>query len=410
MYRYALSILRDAQDAQDALQSTMERALRSIDAQGKPGGLKAWLLGIAHNEAMNVIARRPAPARVEGFAVAPDAALAAGDRERMRQLVSDLGTLPERQRAALVMRELSGLDSEEIGAALAISPSAAKQSVYEARVALTTLAEGRDMSCDKVQQRISAGDGRRLRGRRVRAHLRDCAICQAFTAGIGSRTVDFPLLFGPLGVAAAAKTLAAVCGGTGAASAASGGSGAALGSGATSGPGATSNGGAAGSSGTPGGSLLRDRRAVIAAVGIAGVLVLGGALGANRGADDPPLAGAAAVEAAPAKAKPSRAPEPATKERRAERVSAQSLTPASVAGYTQLDPSVTTLLAGDGSGGDGPAGSGSGDPSTAAAGAGSGDSLAFTGLDVLLLAGAGLGLLGLGLLMRRGAGATRNLT
>nr|MBA2792385.1 RNA polymerase sigma factor [Thermoleophilaceae bacterium] len=179
IYRYALSILRDPQDAQDTMQNTMERTLRSIGSQRVGGGLKAWLFGIAHNEAMDTLGRR----RGAPFEDAPLLAADAAKRESMRQLMADLGTLPERQRSALVLRELSGLNSEEIGTALSISPSSAKQSVYEARVALNALAEGRDMSCDRVQQKISAGDGRRLRGRRLRAHVRDCTICQAFTAG-----------------------------------------------------------------------------------------------------------------------------------------------------------------------------------------------------------------------------------
>ena len=137
VYRYALSILRDPQDAQDVLQGTMERALRSIGSQRVEGGLKAWLFRIAHNESMDLIRRRPTAPPPESPLLAPDAASDAGERERMRQLLADLGTLPERQRSALVLRELSGLDSEEIGTALSISPAAAKQSVYEARVALT---------------------------------------------------------------------------------------------------------------------------------------------------------------------------------------------------------------------------------------------------------------------------------
>ena len=408
VYRYALSILRDAQDAQDALQSTMERALRSIGAQRKPGGLKAWLFGIAHNEAMDVIARRPGHVGADAFAVAPDAALDASDRERMRQLVSDLGTLPERQRSALVMRELSGLDSEEIGAALAISPSAARQSVYEARVALTMLADGRDMSCDKVQQRISAGDGRRLRGRGMRAHLRDCVICQAFTAGISSRTVDLPLLFPPLAVAAAAEALAAATGGANATGA--GAPDAFSAPGASSPGGASGSGAGSGSAAAPGGSPLRDRRAAVAGVVVAAVLLLAAALGASRGSDEPPFPGAPVVDAAPAEAAPAdakrspRPSEPAVTELRPDPVTARSVSGASVAGYTAFEPTVTTVLASAGAPGDGTGEGGSGGDGGAAGSDGPGGSLAFTGLDVLLLAAGGFGLLGLGLVMRRSSG------
>ena len=54
-------------------------------------------------------------------------------RDRLRGLLADLGELPERQRAALVMRELGALYFAEIGAAFETSAAVARQTVYEAR-------------------------------------------------------------------------------------------------------------------------------------------------------------------------------------------------------------------------------------------------------------------------------------
>ncbi len=65
-------------------------------------------------------------------------------RERLRSLVADLGELPERQRSAIVMRELSGLSYGEIAAALSCAEGGARQAVYEARTALRDREEGRD--------------------------------------------------------------------------------------------------------------------------------------------------------------------------------------------------------------------------------------------------------------------------
>ena len=58
-------------------------------------------------------------------------------RERVRTLLADLRSLPERQRGALVMRELAGLEYSEIGTALKMSGIAARKAVYEARVSLS---------------------------------------------------------------------------------------------------------------------------------------------------------------------------------------------------------------------------------------------------------------------------------
>jgi len=89
----------------------------------------------------------------------------AGERAALTQLVADLEQLTDRQRGALVMRELSGLTHAEIDAALALDPGAAKQTIFEARRSLGEFAKGRAMSCDDVCRAISDGGGRSLRGR-----------------------------------------------------------------------------------------------------------------------------------------------------------------------------------------------------------------------------------------------------
>src|SRR5207247_7981705 len=134
----------------------------------------------------------------------------------LRQLVADLRSLPDRQRSALVMRELSDLDYDQIGTALDTSGAAARQAVYEARVALVDLREGREMDCDAARLAISQRDGRVLRGRRIRAHLRGCDACQDFRAGIAGRRADLAALCPPLPALAASGGLAGLLGGSGA--------------------------------------------------------------------------------------------------------------------------------------------------------------------------------------------------
>src|SRR5690349_18871015 len=174
LYRYCRAILRDPDDAQDALQATMVKALRALPGEEREIALKPWLFRIAHNEAISIArARRPAAA-LDAEAADPLAApeQEAATRERLRRLVSDLDALPERQRGSLVMRELSGLSFEEIGRVFDFTPAAAKQAVYEARAALQEIAEGREMECDLVREAISAQDRRVLPCRRIRSHRR----------------------------------------------------------------------------------------------------------------------------------------------------------------------------------------------------------------------------------------------
>ena len=161
LYRYCRSIVGSPDDASDALQNTMLAAFRSLQGEIRSIRLKPWLYKIAHNESVSLLrSRRPTvDLEAAGQMAGSDMAVDATTRERLRQLMTDVAKLSEQQRGALLMRELNGLEYQEIGAALGTSESAAKQSVHEARVALTDAESGRDMAC-------AVDPGHRLRARR----------------------------------------------------------------------------------------------------------------------------------------------------------------------------------------------------------------------------------------------------
>jgi RNA polymerase sigma factor (sigma-70 family) len=215
LYRYCRSMLRHDADAQDALQSALAGAFAALKREQRDAPLRPWLYRIAHNEAVSVLRRRHPEAELSDLAETPGGSVEdqVEGRARLLQLVADMRELPERQRAALLMRELSGLSHEEIALALETSVGSAKQTIFEARHSLLEFAEGRAMACEAVRRTVSDGDGRALRGRRVRAHLRECASCATFAAGISERRSDLRALAPPLPAFAAAGLLARVLGG-----------------------------------------------------------------------------------------------------------------------------------------------------------------------------------------------------
>lgn len=232
LYRYCLAIVGDAQDAQDALQNTMLKVLNALPGEAREIKLKPWLYRIAHNESVDLLRRRRDTAELAAELAAPGPPLVEelSVRERLRQLLADLDQLPERQRGALVMRELAGLDFEGIATALGTSSAVARQTLYEARLSLHRMDEGRDMDCTTVTRAISDGDGRVIRRRDVRAHLRSCADCRRFRAEIEGREQDLAAI-APLPAAAAAGLLQALLGG-GASAGGTGAAGAAVAGGA----------------------------------------------------------------------------------------------------------------------------------------------------------------------------------
>ncbi len=214
LYRYCGSILRHEEDAQDALQSTMARAFAALQDEQRDFELKPWLFRIAHNEAISILRkRRSTDSELDDIPAGLDLDVQVDEREQLRLLQMDLADLPERQRAALVLRELNGLSHAEIAVVLETSAANVKQTIYEARTALFSAREGREMPCDEVRRMLSDGDGRVLRARGVRAHLGSCAGCRAFRDDIARREKRLALLAPPLPTAGAVALLAEILGG-----------------------------------------------------------------------------------------------------------------------------------------------------------------------------------------------------
>ena len=102
--------------AEDAVQQALLRALEAMRADDRELQLGPWLHRIAHNTAIDSLRRLDShweelDERMDG--VEPTHA-AVERRARFSSVVSNMGSLPERQRRALVLREFEGRSYEEI--------------------------------------------------------------------------------------------------------------------------------------------------------------------------------------------------------------------------------------------------------------------------------------------------------
>ena len=214
LYRYCRSILHDDHDAQDALQNAMTNAFAALQNERREIELRPWLFRIAHNEAITLLRKRRGTSTLDdGTPASGELEDRVAEREELRLLRMDLETLPERQRAALVLRELNGLSHAEIGAVLDLSIAGVKQALFDARTALSDSRDGRALACAVVRRTLSDGDGRVLRRRTLRAHLRSCAPCRGFRAELSLRPQALRLLAPPLPIAGAAGLASSLLGG-----------------------------------------------------------------------------------------------------------------------------------------------------------------------------------------------------
>ena len=140
---FARRLLRGTgHDAEDVVQDAFLRAYKGLRATGNEMHLRPWLYMIVRNRAMDDL-RRPGRIaaeldEVEHIAVATgdDPAERAVERELLREVVTEMQRLPERQKLALVMRELDGASHVEMAERLGTSIPATKSLLVRARTTL----------------------------------------------------------------------------------------------------------------------------------------------------------------------------------------------------------------------------------------------------------------------------------
>ncbi len=223
------------QDAEDVLQDVFVRAYGALRNDNREMNVRAWLYRVAHNRCIDHL-RRPIPPAAEIFEVSRkplhDPVEEAQRRDDLRQLVADVGQLPEQQRSALLMREIDGMTYADLANALDVTVPAVKSLLVRARVGLVEAAEARDADCVEIQADLLRAYDRGVKASgRARKHMRSCDGCTEYRSALRGMRRSFaaltPIGVGPLAFAAKLIGL----GGSGAA-AAGGGSAAVAGGGA----------------------------------------------------------------------------------------------------------------------------------------------------------------------------------
>src|SRR3954452_4634110 len=229
------------EDAEDGMQEVFTAAFNAIRADDRPPNARPWLYRIARNRSLNHL-RRPQPAGQDSMDVFErDGGISTADtvhkREEFRQLVSDVGELPETQRTALLLREIDALSYDQIAETMETTVPSVKSLLVRARVSLAEAAEARLLTCAEVRLELGqVGEGLIRTTAPVRRHLRSCARCRTFRGELRKTNRALAAVY-PLGPLVLFKKLwlaKAGMGGAGAAGAAASG-GAAAGSGGVAG-------------------------------------------------------------------------------------------------------------------------------------------------------------------------------
>jgi RNA polymerase sigma-70 factor, ECF subfamily len=140
VFRFAMYMSGNKSDAEDITAETFVRAWtapQSIES----ATVKGYLFTIARNLFLKSLRRtsRQTPLSEELPDPAPGTAGRLEQQAELDAVLARLQTLPEVDRAAVLMRALEGLPYQEIATALDISLSAAKVKVHRARAVLMKL-------------------------------------------------------------------------------------------------------------------------------------------------------------------------------------------------------------------------------------------------------------------------------
>ncbi len=102
--RYAMSLVRNADDAEDLVNDALVRAYERHESFHDDGNLRRWLFSILHNTHIDRVRRRKFAARRDAIvADMVDPVVESGQEQtvRLRQLRAAFSSLPEDQRQAL---------------------------------------------------------------------------------------------------------------------------------------------------------------------------------------------------------------------------------------------------------------------------------------------------------------------
>ena len=140
----ALRLVGSLPDAQDVSQEVFLRLYKNL-GKVEERNLPGWLYRVTVNACHDLRRRRPASVSVED---APELVSGEADpqrqtteAERRRVLEMSLRMLSEKERAALVLRDLEGLSTEEVARVLGSSEATVRSQISKARVKVKDFVE-----------------------------------------------------------------------------------------------------------------------------------------------------------------------------------------------------------------------------------------------------------------------------
>ena len=175
VYSLAVRLVGDREEAADLAQEAFLKAWQGLSSFQGESSFSTWIYRLTTNVCIDYLRRKKRRQEVEpavslddedsGWAEPADAGQdpqrKLEEAERSRALSRGLERLPEHQRQVLVMRELSGLSYQEIGAATGLDLGTVKSRIARARLALRKILLEDGNFFDRPSSKSTKGTQRR---------------------------------------------------------------------------------------------------------------------------------------------------------------------------------------------------------------------------------------------------------
>lgn len=127
-YRMAYSLLRNRQDAEDAVSQMLLKAWQSR-SHARPDAERAWMMRILINECYTLLRQKGRRLAADQWPQADRSA----DTECTAALHAAIDTLPVKLRTPFLLKYMEGMSEKEVASALRLPPATVKNRLFRAR-------------------------------------------------------------------------------------------------------------------------------------------------------------------------------------------------------------------------------------------------------------------------------------
>lgn len=140
LFRMALRITLRREEAEDIVQDTLLKVWNSREEIGSIANIEAYAMTICRNQALDICAKKErqnisldeeAHDRTDTSVMTPDEKMAHNEGKMLIRQTID--SLPEKQRTAMLMREIEGKTYKEIALVMRLTESDVKINIFRAR-------------------------------------------------------------------------------------------------------------------------------------------------------------------------------------------------------------------------------------------------------------------------------------